>query len=152
MLSLWCALPLTSSGRFLGCTDPFLPFSFALTLRNRVERFDTCAQRFCELLDRAGVTSSLTRFYRRSSDVTSLSLSWSMSGGGGLPPPLNLMPPPPFSFCLWSCHRSCSGLSRSCPSLFFPPTCSRLQLRKPQRTVLLGAFLSQMSSFFELYS
>ena len=37
--------------------------SFAVTLRSRVERFDHCAQKLCELLDGAGVTPSFTRLF-----------------------------------------------------------------------------------------
>ena len=64
ILFLWCALPLTSSGRFLGPLTLFT-FSFALILGSGVERFDNCAQKTVpRLLDRAGVTPSFGRFFR----------------------------------------------------------------------------------------
>ena len=50
ILSLWCALPLSSRGRFLGPLTRF-PVPLLLPFRSRVERFDNCAQRLCELLD-----------------------------------------------------------------------------------------------------
>ena len=79
ILFLRCALPLASRGGFLGPLTLFT-FSFALTLRGRVERFNNYAQRLCELLDGAGVTPSFARFFREA-DVISLSFSWSTSGG-----------------------------------------------------------------------
>ena len=52
---------------------PFLPFSSALTLRSRAERFNNSAQRLCELLNGAGVAPSLASSAKF--DVISLSFN-----------------------------------------------------------------------------
>ena len=52
------SLPLTSRGSFLGPLTLF-HFSFALTLRNRVERFEKSARSLCELFGRSRCRSLL---------------------------------------------------------------------------------------------